>query len=139
MKVTGLNELKGTLAALPDKMEKKVLRKGLRAGAKDVLKSARAEAPKLSGALSKNIKIRGGRGCKGKIALSVGVGARDFKGPTFYGGFIIYGHRVGKRALGDKRHFVEPNNFLQRAFDATKETAVETTVKTWASLLDDIG
>ena len=35
------------------------------------------------------------------IALSVGVGAKDFRGETFYASFVLYGHRVGSRKLGE--------------------------------------
>lgn len=134
----GIEETRRALEELGPKVEKKVIRKGLREGAKEVLAAARAEAPERSGILKKNIKIRSGRGSKGTIVLTVGVGAKDFKGPTFYASFILFGWHSGPRRLGDARKFNQPNNFLQRAFDSTKEQAVSTTIESWKDLIDEI-
>jgi HK97 gp10 family phage protein len=134
--ISGLSEIKARLESLGLRVEKRVIRKGLRQGAKIVLGAARAEAPERSGTVLRNIKIRAGRGSKGVISLTVGAAAKDFKGPAFYAGFLIYGHHVGSRKLGDKRKFVPANNFLQRAYDGTKEAAAERTAAAWVELID---
>jgi HK97 gp10 family phage protein len=134
--ISGLRETQARLQSLGPRVEKRVIRKGLRQGAKIVLAAARAEAPERSGNVRRNLKIRSGKGSKGTIALSVGAAAKDFKGPAFYTGFLIYGHHVGSRKLGDKRKFVPANNFLQRAYDGTKEAAAERTVAAWVELID---
>jgi HK97 gp10 family phage protein len=137
-KIEGLDETRKALEELGPKAEKRVIRQGLRIGAKVVLEAARGEAPERSGVLKRNIKIRSGRGSKGKIVLTVGVADKDFKGPTFYAGFVLFGSFVGSRQLGDKRHFRPANNFLQRAFDETKEQAVAATTEAWKDLIDEI-
>ena len=137
MNVAGLKETSDALNELPQTVAKRILRKGLRVGAKVVLSVARADAPVgSSGRLRKNIKIRGGRGSNGKIVLNVGVGAKDFTGEAFYASFVLYGHRVGPRRLGNARKLVPANNFLERAYDAAKENAVTVTAETWVELIE---
>ncbi len=133
--ITGLSATRQALEQLPLKVEKRILRKGIREGAKVMLSAARADAPSLSGATRRNVKIRGGRSKPGTIGLSVGVAAKDFAGPTFYAGFVIYGHRIGKRALGDRRKLVPADNFLSRAYEETKDEAVAVTAAKWAELV----
>lgn len=136
MKVQGLQEATQALRELDRKAQKRIVRKALRAGGKVIQDKARTEAPTRTGALKRNVKIRGGRASKGSVALNIGIGARDFTGKTFYGGFVQYGHRIGKRALGSKRKLVPPNEFLTRAFDATKEQAVTVVVQALGELLE---
>lgn len=136
MNVTGAEEVKGFLDLLNVKVAKSILRKGLRAGAKTLVASARSEAPKLTGALKRNIKIRGGiRVPKGSVSMSVGVGAKDFTGKTFYAAFVLWGHKVGSKKLGDARKQVAANEFLDRAYDATNQTVVTVATDKWMELI----
>ncbi len=135
MPINGIAEVKAGLAELEKSVAKKILRKGLRAGAKLVLTEARADAPVKSGLLRKNVKIRSAKGKKGTVAINVGVGSKDFAGETFYGGFVLYGHKVGSRKLGATRADVPANNFLGEAFEKTKEAAVDVAIATWGELI----
>ena len=136
VKIIGLAETKKALAELPAKMEKSVLRRGLRQGANVVLAAARTEAPKLTGATAKNAKVRAGKGGPGKIAFNIGVNAKDFKGDQFYASFILYGWKHGSRKLGDKRKSIAANNWLARAYDETKDAAIDVTSKSWAEQIE---
>ena len=69
--------------------------------------------------------------------MTVGGSKKDFRGKDFYLGFVIYGHHVGSRKLGDSRTFVAPNNFIARAFDETKDTSASTIGKTWLELIEE--
>lgn len=131
LNVAGLQETKQALEALGIKTEKKIIRKGLRAGAKIVQAACQSEAPKLTGFMASKIKVRSGKAGKGKLAVTVGVGAKDFKGDAFYGAFVEYGHRVGSRRLGDKRKLVPANNFLERGAQASAQSAIDAATQVW--------
>jgi HK97 gp10 family phage protein len=135
-KVEGLNEVKAKMEALGTKAEKSIIRKGLRQGANVIRDAARAEAPTRTGFSKGKIKVKAGKSSKGTIALTVGASAKDF-GQAFYLSFVIYGHFVGDRKLGNKRTFVEPNNFLERAFEESSEEAIEATTETWKDLIEE--
>ena len=116
--------------------ERKILRKGLRAGAKIIKAAAQADAPSRTGLMARKIKVRAGKSGKGRISVNVGVGAKDFTGKAFYAAFVLFGHRVGSRKLGDSRKIVPANNFLERAFESSGESAKEAAVATWGELIE---
>ena len=136
MTVTGLKQTEARLKDLEKKTTKSLGRKALRAGAKVILAAARADAPVVTGRTKKNIMIRSARSKRGSLALSVGVDYRDYTGDTFYASFVLYGHRVGSRKLGDNRKMIKANNFLQRALDSSGPAAADTIMETWQSLIE---
>ena len=113
------------LENLDRKLMKKGIRQSLRASAKPTLGVAKATAPSASGLLSRNVKLRSGGTRKGTFRMNVGIGKKWFTGPAFYGAFVAFGHRVGKRQLGNSRKIVPPNNWLTEAYEQTKAEAVE--------------
>ena len=93
-----------------------IMRKATKAGAAPMLEAARAAAPVLSGVMQSKIQIRNSSSpSKGLFRSTVGVDAKDFTGNAFYAGFIMWGHFLGSRKLGNKRVFVPGNDFLRRA------------------------
>lgn len=136
MSVTGFKETAAALKELDRKATKSLGRKALRAGAKVLLAAARTEAPELTGRTRKNIKIRGGRSRAGSLSLSVGVSAKDFSGEAFYASFVLFGHRVGSRKLGDNRRMIPANNFLERAYEASGQNAADTVMEQWVELIE---
>lgn len=88
---TGIEAIDRRLSQLEPKLQKKVIRKAQRAGAKDVLQTAKALAPVKSGRLKKNLKIRSIKRTKGQIGLDIGTASKDFTGDEFYSSFLIYG------------------------------------------------
>lgn len=135
--ITGIEQAGAALKELDAKVQKTIVRRGVRVGCKIWLEAARGEAPVQSGKTKKNIKIRNGKAGQGKFALNVGVNAKDFAGPTFYSSFVLFGHKVGSRRLGDKRKEVPANNFLKRAFEEKKEAVMNAATESIAAQIQE--
>lgn len=135
--IVGVEELIKKLKELPEKLEKKLIRSSLRVAGNILLRRTKDECPigvgtKNPGALKKSLKLRAPRRSrknKGKIRLRIITNAEDnlFKGDTYYGGFVEFGHRIGKRPraaakrkFGDVRGIVPPNPFMKRAATAAR-------------------
>lgn len=131
--VKGLAELQKFLDQVPAKMEKNIMRGGLRAGMKVVLPVAKNNIHSVSGELARGLKIRtNGRGGKVWASLS----ARGKHG--YIAKFLEYGTRahriVGKvgSALNVKGQMVRavehpginPKPFLRPAMDSQAGAAV---------------
>lgn len=127
--ITGNKKLDAFFSAFPAKLQKKISRSALRAGAKVIAESAKKNAPISTGALRKAIRVRAAkrsRKNKGLITVRATIGKDYFKGDTFYGAFLEFGHRAGKRPLknrADKRPFVEGLHFMERALKEQGEAA----------------
>ena len=128
IKLIGGKELDRKLKALPRKVAKKILRQALRAGAKIILAQAKANAPVATGQLKKSLKVRAmKRTRKGTVGFKVQTKAGDFKGDEFYGSFLEYGFRRGKRpgkGAEYTREIVPAQPFMRPAFDSKKDEAV---------------
>jgi HK97 gp10 family phage protein len=135
--LTGMKEAIANLDRLDKAMERKIIRKGLRAGGQVLKSASQGEAPSWSGRTKRNIKVRAGKRSKDKTTITVGVSAKDYAGEAFYASFVLYGHRVGRRALGDARKMVPANDFLKRAFDESSDEAAQTTIDAWKQLTDE--
>lgn len=134
---TGMKEAAEAFKELDKTVTKKIIRKGLRIGAKArLVPAAVAEAPEASGLTKSKVKLRSGGSRKGSVSVTVGVDAKDYTGQAFYAAFVLFGHRVGKRELGDARKLVPANNFLKRAFDAGSQTAVDATIDAWGEMTE---
>ncbi len=147
---TGLKELESSLKTLETKVQRQVVRKGLRAGAKQMLPAVKAAAPvgatrKLASSFQ---VVGGGRVKKGIIRVFLQVGKKWFVGNVFYAGFINFGWHVGKRtkqlkthydrlrkgkkSLGvtDNRPFVPGKHFVEQASEATAASSIAKIVET---------
>lgn len=128
--IKGFKELDGFLQTLPAKMEKNVLRGGLRAGMNAVLPVARQNVHSVSGALAASLKIRtDGRG--GRVTAKVYT-------KVFYAKFVEYGTKPhvikakdGALAFGggfatEVNHpgIVRPRPFLRPALDTQAGAAL---------------
>ena len=133
MKLIGLDKCIHKLDDIGKKAAKSLVRKAARQGLKPALNRARSEAPARSGVTRKQIKIRGGKSRTGAVALKV-----SWKGTpeAFYGIFVIEGHRIGSRRLGDARTLVPANDFMTRAYEATKTDIVNTTAANLKDLIE---
>jgi hypothetical protein len=124
--ITGDVELDRKFRELPIKVEKKVLRDALRPAAKVILDAARALAPSRSGLLKGSLKVRAqGRSRRrpNAVGFVVQTAEGDYKGETFYGAFLMLGHRLGSRKLGNRRRLIAGKNFLRQALDTSGEAA----------------
>lgn len=113
LKVLGVRRIDKALADLEPKIQKKILRDGLKAGAKIVADEAKLKVPVDSGDLKKSIKVRAGkRAGRGKIRRTVVTGKGFFKGQEFYGGFVEFGTRK-----------MRARPFMRPAYEAKKKQA----------------
>jgi HK97 gp10 family phage protein len=128
VEITGITEALTKLKTLDGKVQKGVVRRSLRKGAKIFQKAAQSAAPVASGLTKSAIKIRAGKAKKGTYRLNVGVGASDYQGETFYAAFVLYGHKVGSRKLGDARTLVPANNWLLKAKEKSEQQVAGTVV-----------
>lgn len=121
----GDRELIAMLSKFRQGESNRIIRKGLRAGAKIVQTATKNDAPVRSGATKKSFKVRAMKRKRGRLGIMVQSGKGFFKGDTFYVGFLVFGHRVGPRRLGDSRTKVLPNEFMKRAARRSEKQAVE--------------
>jgi len=91
--ICGLAELNHQLRIrLPQAVRQRVLRAALRAGAKIIVRQAKALAPVDSGALKKHIRARANRkGKRGCVDISIGVFARKGQDYPYYWRFLELG------------------------------------------------
>jgi HK97 gp10 family phage protein len=127
---------KAKLKALDKKVQRSIIKKGLRVGAKIIQQAAKAAAPVESGLVKRSIKVRSGKAGKGVTKINVGMGAKDYTGKAFYASFLIYGHKQGNRKLGDKRKSIPANNFLGKAFEENKEAAQQAVIDSWLDQIE---
>lgn len=156
--VTGLKELGQMLATLDEKVIPKLVRQGLRAGAKSMLPAIASAAPKgKTGKLARSFTVAGGGRKKGVIAVNIQVGKKWFVGDLFYAGFQEFGWKAGKRskdvkafqdvvrratksnrrkinavfvAPADSRREIPGKHFVQNASQAKAQSAVAVIVET---------
>ena len=83
---------------LPVALRNKIIRQELRKAAKvTLLPLAKSRMPKRTGTLRKNLKIRAIKRSRVNSGVRLALSSKDFTGDAFYGGFIEYGWRLGKR------------------------------------------
>ncbi len=109
--ILGLPELNRKLRRLPERLQKRALRRSLRQGANVILKEVRARAPTEK--LRKKTKVKSARSRRGSVAVRVTVGQRDFGFDDFYGAAKEYGWE------GE-----EPQPFFRTGYDAKKHVAL---------------
>ena len=121
-KMTGLDALDKALKKLESKVQRRVLNKAARAGARVVQKRAKALAPVRTGALRRAIRVVTMKAKKGqgKVAVTVKSG-RGEKRDVFYAHMVEFG-TIGART----RPFMRP------AFDETQKEQLDAIGKTLA-------
>lgn len=121
--IEGADQLRKNLRSLDDKLRRKLIRDALRKGAQPIYEEARRLVPVRTGALQASINIKASTTAK-RVRFRVQTGAEGFfKGKTYYGGFVEFGHKIGSRKLGDKRKEVPPHPFMGDAFDERGDEA----------------
>ena len=136
MKVEGIKELGAKLEKLAEGVRVNITSVLLLELADDILVTARALVPKDTGALAASMDswlVQEGsltQAMTGSTKAMLSGEQRDslYKGNQFYGGFIEFGHGIGKRGAGrrvgtkfvlknDTRSRVAARPFLRPAFD----------------------
>ncbi len=147
--MTGDDELNRRLDALGGTKAKEMIRKASRPALKPVLSQARATVPSRTGAYKRSLKIRSiarSRAWVGSRVTTNGSG-NLFKGKTFYGAFLEFGWKAGRRVrnsdlgiadgarrstaqvkqaakINGKRKQIPAKNYLKKAADATQQEAM---------------
>jgi HK97 gp10 family phage protein len=109
--VSGLSDLQKLLNTLPAKIEKNVMRGALRAGMKPVAIDARANAPKDTGLMAKDLKIST-RASRGEITVKLKATGKH----AHIAHFAEYGvkpHKIG----GGMHPGYDGNPFMRPALD----------------------
>ena len=86
-----VRKLNKKLKTLESKIEKKLTRQALRAGAKIIAKEAKLRAPVDTGELKSKIKVWALRRSRKRIGVLVGTSAKEYTGDQFYAAFVEYG------------------------------------------------
>lgn len=145
LSIQGLADLHAALQQLPAKLEKNILRGALRAGAKVMADSAKANVPKKSGALRKSIRVSASSK-RGRVSATVKAGDKT----AYYAHMVEFGtaaHRItpkNAKALGTPggpRESVQhpgakPKPFMRPAFDGASEAAVQASAEYIRARLD---
>jgi len=143
--LAGGEALSALLVHLPAELERTILKDALRAGAEPILDAAKQKCPVSGddtdphkGELRESIKLRV-TSSKGTVRATVGSREGDFKGETFYGPMVEYGHAQGEAKGGGPIHIqlagqwvtltpgtqVTPHPYMRPAFDENKEKATK--------------
>lgn len=152
--VQGLEELKQTLATLPERMASDLVRAGMREGSKTIRRAIQSQAPiakgrvpkqygQAAGDLKRNIIIRSRRK---KNILDFRVGVND---KAFYGRFVEAGHRHRRlprnKTLAAIAHAIEvgdkstpPHPFMRPAFEQSWRNALDQTASSIATRFDSL-
>lgn len=123
-KVTGIKEIDQAFKELGPKLSKKLLKHGLKEGAKIVATRAKELAPVDSGMMEENIKPRVGKKSRKYVSYKAQVGDRKFD--NYYPKFVEHGHAIkrGGKIIG----VVLPTHFMQQAKE-DKEAQVKAKVE----------
>lgn len=136
-RILGTRELDANLKAMAGKDALRIVGGGLRAGARLIQSAAQANAPVRTGALQRNVKIRPGKNSRGETQKSViiGVGRKWFTGDQFYAAFVEFGHRQGRRKLGNKRKQIPGEHYIKHTFEEKGRASVDAIVSTIRTLI----
>ncbi len=117
------------IAALKDMRtadQKASVRGALRKAGKKIQASIKANAPRETGQLRKAVKVRAMKRSRVRFGIRVATsphGRNLFEGEAFYGGFIEFGWKAGKRGTPNRRR-VRPNPFIKRGTNAVAKTVI---------------
>lgn len=122
--VRGLRELQAAMRALPKRLDRRILNAALMAGARPMVKAAKAKVPVDTAALKSGIRATPVRPKQHTATVHVGIGrarqskaerAKGAKKYTPWYGFLV--------EFGTSKMSARP--FLRPAFETTKQAAVE--------------
>lgn len=85
--ITGVKAIDRRLRRLEPKVQRKYVRAAMRRAMKPVKAQVEIEAPRETGFLSQQVKIRARKGRRGTLGINVQIGENDFQGDTYYAAF----------------------------------------------------
>jgi hypothetical protein len=92
-----VDKISRMLLTLPKAIRNKILRQELRKFGKELVAPSKAATPARSGKLRKSVKVRAQKRTRSSVGVVVGYSEKPFTGDTFYGAFLEWGWRIGKR------------------------------------------
>ena len=137
---------------------KKIMRPSLRAGAKIELAEAQKLAPG-AGFLASKLKIKPGKSggrSKGEIRMRVAAGDKDWTERAYFLPFLLLGHKTRAKLKDGRGRLraifqafgetivhraavrVAGNNFIKRAYEKTKDQALQVVIDTAAKRIDKL-
>lgn len=114
VKILGGKELHKALSQLPIAVEKRIAQKGLRAGAKVIIKDAKSRVPVDEGVLKKEIKTKAGPKSRGNVIIQIFTstkawyshliefGTSNMRARPFLRPAVDNNHAEILKAMGDK-------------------------------------
>lgn len=97
--VAKLALLQNALKQLPITLQRKIIREETRKASKQhMLHRAKYSVPRRTGRLRRAIAVRAIKRSRVAAGVRTAMSSHKFKGDAFYGGFLEYGWRVGKRS-----------------------------------------
>jgi HK97 gp10 family phage protein len=130
--LTGDSALNAKLNELTSKQAKEAIRKAARPALQGTLAAARSLAPKRTGRMAKNIKIRAIKRSRSRVGMRVTLSKEgDYTGKAFYGAFNNYGWKTGSRRRPaskrkpEERRQIEGTRFLNKAAEQTRNSAIK--------------
>lgn len=147
--VEGHDQVLSRLRDLQTDVERRILRAGLKDGAAVILPVAKQLAAKhrRSGTMEENLQVRNGGGGKKAVRINVGASQKGFTGEAFYTGFVLWGHKIGRRPrpaifrtskVVDTRGSVKGDDFIAAAYEQTKQPALDTAMTSMATRIERI-
>lgn len=134
--IFGAQQLDFKLRRLAAKDAKKAIRKGTRAGSKIVTAKAKKLAPVESGLVRRAIRTRALKRSRNTIGTITVLGKAFFKGASFYGAFVEFGHKIGSRKLPTRKE-VAGQHFIERAAKQVGRKAGEEAVRVMAREIEN--
>lgn len=117
--IDGVDEFKAALQTIGDSVALRTIKQASEKGCIPIRNQAKMECPRDTGTLAENIRIRKKvQRKKGFAGAEVIVGNGWYKGATFYGAFIEFGHKTVSGSI------VPPNPFVTRSYEAQKHSAL---------------
>ena len=92
-----VDKINRMLLTLPKAIRNKILRQELRKFGKELVAPSKAATPVRSGKLRKSVKVRAQKRSRSSVGVVVGYSEKPFTSDTFYGAFLEWGWRIGKR------------------------------------------
>lgn len=139
-KIDGLSQLLKALDQVPIKLEKKVLRGALRAGAKVLQQDAKSLVPGKTGKLRESIRLSAGIfSSKGRVWAKITAGGNK-KGDPFYAHMVEFGTKPHVINLKNRKLLansgdvfgktvshpgIKPQSFMRKALDRSAQKALD--------------
>ena len=140
LRVRGAKDIERRLKQIVPRLRKQVLTKAARVAMRPIMQAAKSRAPRLTGQLKKAIRMRAMKKSRVRVGIYVAGAEQWFQGDQFYLAFQEFGWHIGKRSnklrsrgkwsgiggADDTRRFRDGKHFIEQAFDAGKQQALDT-------------